>query len=74
MPGAALHSYSYSYLEKRMGEKEVAREVVARSKQQVLEGGVMGKSVEGEEGSVPAEGGSTEKRSDVAAAPATIST
>ena len=52
----------------------MAREVVARSKQQVLEGGVMGKSVEGEGGGVPAEGGSTEKRSDVAAAPATINT
>ena len=43
-----------------------AHRSLPRSKQQVLEGSVRGKTVKGMGGGVPAEGGSTEKRSDVA--------
>jgi hypothetical protein len=69
MPGAALRTYSYSYLEKSLGERKWS---LPRSKQQVLEGGVRGKSVEGKGGGGRSRGGGgTEKRSDVAA-PATI--
>ena len=64
MPGAALRTYSYSHLEKSLG---ACKWPLPRSKQQVSEGGVRGKSVmKGKGGGRSRGGGSTEKRLDVA--------